>query len=120
MNRSMIDVAFDLLGKRKKPLSFTALWQGVCKTMEFNDTQAANKIANFYSTLMLDTRFAALEDNQWDLRCRRTYEETHPDTSDLVIEDDQDDLDEEFSEESEEKPAEKILFVKTADDSYDD
>ena len=49
--------------------------------------QAENKIAQFYSAMMLDVRFAPLADNMWDLRSRRTYNETHVDTSAILGED---------------------------------
>ena len=52
-----------------------------------NQTQAENKIAQFYSAMMLDVRFAPLADNMWDLRSRRTYNETHVDTSSILVED---------------------------------
>ena len=32
-------------------------------------------------------RFAPLADNMWDLRSRRTYNETHVDTSSILVED---------------------------------
>jgi DNA-directed RNA polymerase subunit delta len=36
---------------------------------------------------MLDVRFAPLAENMWDLRSRRTYNETHVDTSAILGED---------------------------------
>ena len=56
-------------------------------SLGFNQTQAENKIAQFYSAMMLDVRFAPLADNMWDLRSRRTYNETHVDTSSILVED---------------------------------
>ncbi len=88
---SMCDTAYELLNKKKKPVAFAKLWQEVSQIMGYSDDMAAKKIASFYSNLMLDTRFARLEENKWDLRSRRTYEETHFDTSKLIIDIDEND-----------------------------
>ena len=86
---SMCDTAYELIGKKKKPVAFAKLWQEVSEIMGFSESEASKKIASFYSNLMLDTRFARLEENKWDLRSRRTYDETHFDTSKLVIDTDE-------------------------------
>lgn len=120
MNSSMTDVAFELLGKKKKPVSFAKLWEEVSQCMGFSEAKAANKIASFYSAMMLDTRFASLDDNKWDLRSRRTYEETHPDTSALLMEEDSDDEyvdDDEYDEDG--NPVEKSMY-DDSDDSFDE
>lgn len=93
--KSMTDVAFEMLSKKKRSVAFAKLWEEVCTKMGFDETMAQKKIAQFYTDMMLDNRFASLEDNKWDLRSRRTYEETHFDTSSILIDDD-DLLDEEF------------------------
>lgn len=86
-SRSMTDVAYDLMKKKKKEIPFNKIWEDVSKVMGLNETQTMNKIAPFYSALMLDPRFTLLPDNKWDLRERHTYSETHIDTSSLVIDD---------------------------------
>jgi DNA-directed RNA polymerase subunit delta len=68
-------------------MAFLDLWNQVVSSLGFNQTQAENKIAQFYSAMMLDVRFAPLADNMWDLRSRRTYNETHVDTSSILVED---------------------------------
>jgi DNA-directed RNA polymerase subunit delta len=85
-SRSMCDVAFEILSSKTKEVPFIALWDGVVAQMGFTPSQAENKIAQFYSALMLDVRFAPLEGNVWDLRTRRTYHEVHVDTSKILIE----------------------------------
>lgn len=121
MNSSMTDVAFELLGKKKKPVSFAKLWEEVSQCMGFSEAKAANKIASFYSAIMLDTRFASLDDNKWDLRSRRTYEETHPDTSALLMM--EEDSDEEMLDEveyDEDGNLVEKLSVDDNDDSFDE
>jgi DNA-directed RNA polymerase subunit delta len=85
-NRSMTDVAFDVLKNLGKEIPFVELWGDVCATFGFNTTQAENKIATFFSAMTLDVRFAPLPDGMWDLRSRRTYNETHVDTDAILIE----------------------------------
>mgnify|MGYP001810167519 CR=1 FL=1 len=89
-SRSMCDVALEILTSKPGQISFIELWDGVVKAMGFTPSQAENKIAQFYSDLMVDSHFVRLPgaDNQWDLRTRRTYHEVHVDTSKIIIEED--------------------------------
>lgn len=105
---SMLDVAYDVLQNQHKEMAFIDLWNEVVKALGYNENQAEQKIAQFYSALMLDVRFAQLHDNLWDLRSRRTYNETHVDTSSIIVEDEYltDDEVEEFLEAEEENPKE--------------
>ena len=82
-SRSMLDVAYETLSLQKNEMAFLDLWNQVVSSLGFNQTQAENKIAQFYSAMMLDVRFAPLA----DLRSRRTYNETHVDTSSILVED---------------------------------
>ena len=76
-NKSMVDVAYEVLTKRKRPLTFGKLWEKIVEELNLNPSVAERKIGTFYSDLMLDSRFASLKDNKWDLRIRRRYDETH-------------------------------------------
>lgn len=96
-SRSMVDIAYEVLREENRELSFIEIWNKVVEVLGFSSTQAENKIAQFYSALMLDVRFASLKDNVWDLRSRRTYNEVHQDTSSLLIEDDSDEEDDEYA-----------------------
>ena len=105
-NRSMTDVAFDVLKNYGKEISFLALWNEVSTTLGFSPSVAENKIATFFSAMTLDVRFAPLADNMWDLRSRRTYHETHIDTDAILIEEElikEDDLMVAVDEETEEE-----------------
>lgn len=99
--RSMTDVAYDYLSKRKKSVEFIKLWGEVNSILNFPETKLASKRAQFYSELMLDTRFASLEDNKWDLRNRRKFDEVFIDTDAILI--DEDDEEEELEEADEEQ-----------------
>ena len=93
VNRSMTDVAFELMGKKKKAIPFKKLFEEVVSVMGYSETVAANKLATFYANLSLDARFALVEDGKWDLRSRRTFNETHKDLSDILdLDDDEDEF----------------------------
>lgn len=83
-SRSMLDVAYETLKNRQNEISFLDLWTEVVNTLGFSAAQSEQKIAQFYSAMMLDVRFAQLEDNMWDLRSRRTYDETHKEDTELI------------------------------------
>ena len=85
-NRSMTDVAFDILQTQGKEIPFAKLWAKVCTILGYTQPQSDNKIAHFFSAMNLDVRFAPLVDGMWDLRSRRTYHETHVDTDAILIE----------------------------------
>jgi DNA-directed RNA polymerase subunit delta len=108
--QTMTDVAYDCLSKRKKEIEFVKLWAEVAKTMKIPDDRLKRKKAQFYSELMLDSRFASLENNKWDLRNRRKFEEVHVSTEDIDIDED---------EEEEEQLDRSGLDIPTGDDAYD-
>ena len=107
--RSMNEIAYDILSKRKTSITFEKLWKNVGDELGYNDSQAANKIASFYSAMMLDNRFTQLANNKWDLRNRHKFSETHIDTSAIVIDDDSDE-EEILVIEEEEAPTEEIVY----------
>lgn len=84
----MTDVAYQLLSKKKNSVTFNKLWDEVSQIMGYSENVAERKIASFYTSMMLDNRFTSLGNNKWDLRSRHTYNETHFDTSAIVLEDD--------------------------------
>jgi DNA-directed RNA polymerase subunit delta len=97
-NKSMTDIAYEYM-QNKNGVPFTVLWSEVCTRLAFTQSQADNKIAQFYSAMMLDTRFTALPDNKWDLRKNYKYKDTHFDTSSILIDDDID-LDDDVSDDA--------------------
>lgn len=106
----MTDVAFQCLSKRKKEVEFLKLWTDVSKQMQIPEEKLRKKKSQFYSELMLDSRFASLEGNKWDLRNRRKFEEVHIDTSDIVMDDDED-MDDQIDKSG--------LDLPTGDDAFD-
>lgn len=109
VSQSMTDVAFKCLSKRKREIDFVKLWSDVSKQMAIPDEKMKKKKSQFYSELMLDSRFASLEGNKWDLRNRRKFDEVHIDTSDIEFDDDEID-----------EPLDKSgLDLPTGDDAFD-
>ncbi|MCQ4953729.1 DNA-directed RNA polymerase subunit delta, partial [Holdemania filiformis] len=116
-NRSMTDVAYQLLSKKKNSVTFNKLWDEVSQIMGYSENVAERKIASFYTSMMLDNRFTSLGNNKWDLRSRHTYNETHFDTSAIVLEDDNNDELDELDSFEEEAEVEKVPFEETNEES---
>jgi DNA-directed RNA polymerase subunit delta len=109
VSQSMTDVAYQCLAKRKKEIDFAKLWVEVSKQMSIPEEKLRKKKSQFYSELMLDSRFASLEGNKWDLRNRRKFDEVHIDTSEIAMDDE--DLDETLDKSG--------LDLPTGDDAFD-
>lgn len=95
-NKSMVDVAFDLMSKKKKAMDFYKLWQEVSEVKGFDEEQINEKESLFYTNITLDGRFITVGENKWDLRSRHKFEEVHIDMNDIYA-------DEETEEEPEEE-----------------
>ena len=117
-NRSMTDVAYQLLSKKKNSVTFNKLWDEVSQIMGYSENVAERKIASFYTSMMLDNRFTSLGNNKWDLRSRHTYNETRFDTSAIVLEDDNNDELDELDSFEEEAEVEKVPFEETNEESF--
>jgi DNA-directed RNA polymerase subunit delta len=107
-NQTMTDVAYNCLSKRKREIEFAKLWTEVSKTMKIPEEKLKRKKSQFYSELMLDNRFASLENNKWDLRNRRKFDEVHVNTSEIEIDD----------EENDELLDDSGLDIPSGDDAY--
>lgn len=94
---SMVDVAFDLMTKKKKPVDFYKLWQEVSEIKGFNQEDKDENESLFYTNITLDGRFITVGENNWDLRSRHTFSEVHIDMNDIYA-DEEEDLPEEPEE----------------------
>lgn len=54
---SMVDVAFELMSKKKSAVNFFKLWEEVCQMKKFDEQQQADKESLFYTNITLDGRF---------------------------------------------------------------
>lgn len=104
-SKSMINVAYELMLKKRKSVTFLKLWEDVATMMGFTPQQEEDNIAQFYSDMSLDDRFVCVGNNEWDLRSRHTFNEVVVDTDDLIIEEADDDSDYE-----EEEPIKEVII----------
>lgn len=84
VTKSMTDVAYDVMSKKKRAVAFDKLWQDVSKKTGIS----FDHIAQFYSDLTLDGRFVSLKDNKWDLKNRRKFSESQVDLSEIEVDED--------------------------------
>ena len=73
-NRSMVDVAYELMSKKKKAVNFYKLWQEVSEVKGF-DEEEKNEIT--------------VGENNWDLRSRHKFDEVHIDMNDIYTDEDE-------------------------------
>ena len=85
----MTDVAYNYLARKKKESDFIKLWNEVARIMNIPEEKKKRKKSQFYSELMMDSRFASLDNNKWDLRNRRKFDEVHIDTSEIALEEEE-------------------------------
>ena len=81
----MTDIAYDVISKNKRAVQFSKLWEEVSRLYGVSN----DKVAQFYSDLTFDSRFASLKDNKWDLVERRKFAESHIDLSEIELGDDE-------------------------------
>lgn len=113
--KSMIQTAYDLMKKKKKPISFDRLWTETSQLLGLSEEEADEYIAEFYTELTLDGRIVTLGENVWDLRERNTFDKVHIDMNDVYAEDEEE-SEEEVSEDSEAEVEE----TEDADDDSDE
>ena len=83
--KSMTDIAYDILSKKKRSIQFSKLWEDVSKVYGAPN----DKVAQFYSDLTLDPRFTSLKENKWDLIERRKFDESYVDISKIELDEDE-------------------------------
>lgn len=88
MSLSMVDIAYQVLSDTKKSMNFKDLWNKVRSRMDINVLDESNKMSQFFTNLSLDNRFALIN-NTWDIRARHRLEEVIIDTSNLELEEDE-------------------------------
>lgn len=96
MEKSNLDVAYDIMLKSEGPMTFQDLWNEICTIQNYSEEEAKRRIAKFYTNLFMDGRFITLGDNTWDLRDSYTFDKVHIDMNDVYHdEDDEEIIDEE-------------------------
>ena len=115
MEKSNLDVAFELVSKKKNPIEFKKLWNEVSQIQGMSTDEANEKVGKFYTQLSLDGRFITLGENTWDLRSRYTFDKVHIDMNEVYA--DEVEEEEENENEVDENASEKDLF---GDDDNED
>lgn len=76
MERTAIEIAYEIIDKSKGKVDFKKLWQQVCKETGVKESDF-EKMSMFYTQLSLDKRFINMGDNKWDLRSKHKYDKVH-------------------------------------------
>lgn len=111
MIKSNLDVAYELVSNKRKPVEFSKLWEEVSQIQGLSEEEAKGKASKFYTALSLDGRFITLGENTWDLRSRYTFDKVHIDMNEVYADDIEDD-----EKEVDENASEKELFGDDDDD----
>ncbi len=106
LQRSMVEVAYELLSKKQGAQKFVKFWNEVSNMLSMSEEEKEQYISLFYTKLTLDERFVLLEDNMWDLRERQSFDKVHIDMNEIYSE---------LEDEEKEREAEK-----EEDSVYDD
>lgn len=112
--KSMVQAAYELMRKKKKPIAFAKLWSETSQVLGLTSEEADELIADFYTELTLDGRIVTLGENMWDLRERNTYDKVHIDMNDVYGEDEEEEEEKDFDDDSEDSDK------KHDDEDWDD
>lgn len=122
MEKSLVEFAYEVLSKHAKPMAFKSVFEQSIKAakLELDDSEVKAKMSKLYTSLTIDGRFVLLPGGVWDLRERHSFDVSHKNIDDLIIDDE--------SEEAEDDEEEKKLLneelgeiVEDSNDSdYDD
>ncbi len=93
MEKSMLDVAYEVVSGRENPIAFADLVKIIADKLSMSDDEVKRRISRFYTNLSLDGRFVTLGENVWDLRSRHTFDCVHIDMNDVYKDDEEDEED---------------------------
>lgn len=131
MAKSLINHAYDILTASKQPMAFKDLFDQAIEAskVELSGSALMSKMASFYTQLTLDSTFALLQNNMWDLRSRHTFDQVHINLDEAYSEDseDEEDIDieekellkEELGEDEEDQPKDDGDEGSDSDDDFD-
>jgi DNA-directed RNA polymerase subunit delta len=120
----MVDLAFELLKSANTPFYYRDLMTEIAKIKGLSDKDVMNVIAQLYTEINIDGRFACVGSNLWGLK--RWYPVEKSDDAigsskrPRIINDDDDDLDDELYIEEEEQYVEEDDFGELADEADPD
>lgn len=121
----MVDLAFAVLKARNEPMYYRDLMQEIANIKGISDDEVMEVIAQLYTEINIDGRFACVGNNLWGLKRWYPVERVddplggkHPR---IINDDDDDDLDDEslFADEAEEFIADDDDFDRLDEDADD-
>ncbi|QVK17875.1 DNA-directed RNA polymerase subunit delta [Mycoplasmatota bacterium] len=108
-NMSMLEVAENLMLRKKTPQSFKKIAQEVSELMGLTEDELRQRVTRFYADLTLSGKFVNVSSDKWDLKNRQKYDvfenqfifdsESSSGVDNLGNQEDVEDLDEEEIEE---------------------
>lgn len=101
--KALVDIAYDILSKKRKPMPFKNLWDDVVKVAELDETSAKSKLGQLYGDMSLDPRFIQQAENKWDLKKHYKFEDTYRELQDSDDEGDEEEEKEFLNEEEDEE-----------------
>ncbi len=119
-DKSMIDVAYDVLEKEGADLSFGDIMARVAEELEMSEDEKKARLGALYTDLTLDGRFVAMKDAKWGLRKRHTYDKVHISTADLYSADEEGEEAKEEDGEGETISSEDADADQSIDGGYND
>ena len=73
--KTPIEISFDMLNKRKKPVKFSEIIALVKEKLELSDEQTLSMVGDFINDLILDPRFVYVGNDSWTLRNRVRFDD---------------------------------------------
>ena len=114
-NMSMLEVAENLMLRKKTPQSFKKIAQEVSELMGLSEGELNSRIARFYADLTLSGKFVNVGGDKWDLKTRQKFE-----VADYQLAFDDEVEDEVEDEEVEEEEFEEDIDEDEVDEDYEE
>lgn len=73
-NKSMLEIAEELMLRKKTPQSFRKIAQEVSEIMGLSAEELKKRLTRFYADLTLSGKFVNVSGDKWDLKSRQKFE----------------------------------------------
>lgn len=120
---SYTDLTYEIIKENKKPLNTPTIFKKICDLLEYDESDYANKIGDYYTSLTTDKRFVLLDSNEWDIRDNHSINlnlDEDDEEEEEVEEESQETEEDDYSDESEEENIDEVLDDELDDSDLDD
>lgn len=117
---SYTDLTYKLLKETKKTMNTANLFKEICNLLEYTDSEYADKIGDYYTSLTLDKRFVLLDSNEWDIRDNHSIKIELDEEDEDDVEELEEEIEEPIEEENEELYDDDAEVIDDDDDDIDD